>query len=110
MNMSDIQVVYLILIMAAGTMITRFLPFLLFPGHRKTPRFVLYLGRVLPPAVIGLLVIYCLKDISLIRSPYALPELLAIGLIILLQRLKKNALLSIAAGTASYMLLLQIVF
>ncbi len=110
MNMSDIQVMYLILIMAAGTMLTRFLPFLLFPGHRKTPRFVLYLGRVLPPAVIGLLVIYSLKDISFMRSPHALPEMLAISLIIVLQLWKKNALLSIAAGTASYMLLLQLVF
>lgn len=110
MILSQAQTLLLIALMAGGTILTRFLPFILFPAQRRTPSYVIYLGQVLPAAVIGLLVIYCLKDVSITATPFGLPEWLAIILVILLQRWKKNALLSIGAGTALYMLLLQLFF
>lgn len=92
-----------------GTMVTRFLPFLIFPEGKEPPEFIQYLGKVLPYAVIGLLVIYCLKDVP--RSgTYGIPEFLAIVFIVLLHRWKKSILLSIGGGTVFYMLLVQFVF
>ena len=93
-----------------GTPTTRFLPFLLFPAGKPTPKFIQYLGRVLPFAVIGLLVIYCLKGVSVTAFPFGLPELIAIAVTAALQRWKRNMLLSLFAGTALYMLLVQICF
>lgn len=89
-----------------GTMLTRFLPFLIFPEGKKTPQYITYLGMVLPHAVIGLLVVYCLKD-ALTGSYHAAPEILAILFIVLLHKWKRNTLMSIGAGTALYMFLLQ---
>ena len=109
MTMTPGQSVLTIAVVALGTMLTRFLPFLLFPEGTKPPPFVLYLGRVLPYAVIGLLVVYCLKD-AVFTSYRGLPELLAMAAVAALQRWKKNMLLSMFAGTALYMLLVQMVF
>ena len=95
---------------ALGTMITRFTPFLLFPDSKEPPKTVLYLGRVLPPAMMGLLVVYCLRNVSLIRSPHGIPELIAIAVIVVLHKWKENVLLSIGTGTVVYMLLVQLVF
>ena len=92
-----------------GTMVTRFLPFLIFPEGKEPPEFIQYLGKVLPYAVIGLLVIYCLKDVPG-SGTYGIPEFLAIVFIVLLHRWKKNILLSIGGGTVFYMLLVQLVF
>ena len=92
-----------------GTMVTRFLPFLIFPEGKETPEFIQYLGKVLPYAVIGLLVIYCLKDVPG-SGTYGIPEFLAIAFIVLLHRWKKSILLSIGGGTVFYMLLVQFVF
>ena len=92
-----------------GTMVTRFLPFLIFPEGKEPPEFTQYLGKVLPYAVIGLLVIYCLKDVPG-SGTYGIPEFLAIVFIVLLHRWKKNILLSIGGGTVFYMLLVQFVF
>lgn len=92
-----------------GTMVTRFLPFLIFPEGKEPPEFIQYLGKVLPYAVIGLLVIYCLKDV-LGSGTYGIPEFLAIVFIVLLHRWKKSILLSIGGGTVFYMLLVQFVF
>ena len=92
-----------------GTMVTRFLPFLIFPEGKEPPKFIQYLGKVLPYAVIGLLVIYCLKDVPG-SGTYGIPEFLAIVFIVLLHRWKKNILLSIGGGTVFYMLLVQFVF
>lgn len=89
-----------------GTMTTRFLPFLIFPEGKNPPQFILYLGKVLPYAVIGLLVVYCLKD-SFFSSYHGAPEFLAILFTALLHKWKKNTLLSIAGGTICYMLLVQ---
>ena len=92
-----------------GTMVTRFLPFLIFPEGKEPPEFIQYLGKVLPYAVIGLLVIYCLKDVPG-SGTYGIPEFLAIAFIVLLHRWKKSILLSIGGGTVFYMLLGQFVF
>ena len=92
------------------TMRTRFLPFLIFPAVRATPKYVQYLGRVLPSAVFGLLIIYCLKNVSIFTGSRGLPELIAIVLVIILHLWKRQMLLSIAGGTVCYMLLVQFVF
>ena len=92
-----------------GTMMTRFLPFLIFTEGQEPPEFIQYLGKVLPYAVIGLLVIYCLKDVPG-SGTYGIPEFLAIAFIVLLYRWKKSILLSIGGGTVFYMLLVQFVF
>lgn len=93
-----------------GTMLTRFLPFLLFPAGKPTPKYIRYLGWVLPSAVFGMLVIYCLKDVSLLTGSHGIPELLSIALVIGLHLWKRQMLLSIAGGTVCYMLLVQLVF
>ena len=96
--------------MAAGTLLTRVPPFLLFPAGKETPRFVDYLGRTLPFATMGLLVVYCLKGIHPTQAPYGLPELLAVLTVVVLHRWKGNSLLSIGVGTVCYMFLVQVVF
>ena len=97
-------------VVSLGTMITRFLPFLIFPAGKPTPKYIQYIGKVLPSAVFGLLVVYCLKSVSLIAFPYGIPEALALVVVIALHLWKKQILLSIAGGTAVYMLLIQFVF
>jgi branched-subunit amino acid transport protein AzlD len=96
--------------MIAGTVLTRFLPFIVFPAGKEMPRFVGYLGKTLPFATMGLLVVYCLKGIQITAAPYGLPELLAVAAIVLLHRWKGNSLLSIGVGTVFYMFLVQVVF
>lgn len=110
MYLSASQTFILILAIAAGTMLTRFTPFLLFPDHKKHPPVVDYLSKVLPPAMMGLLVVYCLKSVSLRAFPYGLPELIAILCVVGLHLWRRNALLSIAVGTAVYMFLVQKIF
>ena len=97
-------------VIVLGTMLTRFLPFLLFPAGKPTPKYIRYLGRVLPSAVFGMLVVYCLKDVSLLTGSHGIPELLSITLVIGLHLWKRQMLLSIAGGTVCYMLLVQLVF
>lgn len=104
--MTTAQRVITILVVVAGTMLTRFLPFLVFPEGKTPPKYITYLGTVLPYAVIGLLVVYCLKD-AVFSAFHGLPELIAIVFIFVLHKWKKNTLLSIAAGTALYMALVQ---
>ena len=93
-----------------GTMLTRFLPFLVFPADKPTPKYVKYLGKVLPPAVFGLLIIYCLKSVDVFSGSHGVPELIAISVVVLLHLWRRNMLLSIAGGTVCYMLLVQWVF
>lgn len=93
-----------------GTMITRFLPFIVFPAGKPTPKYIQYLGKVLPGAVFGLLVIYCLKNVSIFTGSHGIPELIAIVLVVVLHLWKRQMLLSIAGGTICYMLLVQFVF
>lgn len=93
-----------------GTMVTRYLPFIIFPANKKTPPIISYLGKMLPAAVMALLVVFALKDVSFLSGSHALPEALAIALIILLQVYIKNILLTIASGTIFYMFLVQNIF
>lgn len=102
--------ILIIAVVAAVTVFTRVIPFLLFPGKRKIPKAIAFLSRVLPCSVMGMLVIYCLKDISLISFPYGIPEILSLALVITLYLWRKNTIISILSGTACYMLLIQFVF
>lgn len=104
------SVVFTILTVAAATFFTRLLPFLLFPANKKTPDFVLYLGRVLPYAIMGMLIIYCFKDVDFLAWPFGLPELLAGLFVVLAHKWKHSLLLSIGGGTVLYMVLVQAVF
>ena len=98
----------LIAVMAIVTMLLRFLPFIIF--RKDTPEYISYLGQVLPAALIGMLVIYCLKDTSFMEAPHGLPELISAGIVVALQAWKRNSLLSILTGTVIYMLLVQLIF
>ena len=102
--------VWIIVVASLVTILTRFLPFLIFRGDRKIPDIIVYLGKVLPYAIMGMLVVYCLKDISFLAAPYGIPELLGCLAVALLHIWKRNTLLSIGGGTPLYMLLVQLVF
>lgn len=104
------QEIVTIALCAFGTMITRFLPFIVFRSDKPTPKYIQYIGNALPPAIFGMLVIYCLKDVSLFGGSHGIPEAIAIVAVIALHLWKKNMLLSIAGGTVCYMLLVQFVF
>lgn len=107
--MTTIQKLLTIGIAAIATILTRFLPFWIFPENKKAPAYIDYLGKVLPSAVFGLLVVYCLKDVSILSGTHGIPEAIAILLTIGLHYYKKNMLLSIAGGTICYMILVQLV-
>ena len=108
--MNERHAMALVLVCSAVTMGIRFLPFAVFGEGRKTPEFVTYLGRVLPYSMMGMLVVFCLKHVSLLRWPHGVPELLCCALTAGLHLWRRNTLLSIVAGTACYMLLVQLVF
>lgn len=110
MTMTTLQGIITILMAVLGTMLTRFLPFALFPESKEPPRFITYLGTVLPYAMTGLLVVYSLKGAHPLTGSHGIPEAIAIIAIILLHLWKKNMLLSIAGGTAIYMTLIQLIF
>lgn len=109
MTMTTAQSAITIIAVVIGTMLTRFLPFIVFPEGKKPPAYISYLGRVLPYAVVGLLLVYCMKD-AVGTVWHGLPEFIAIACIALIHKLKRNMLLSMAAGTVIYMLLVQHVF
>ena len=100
----------LILTMAVVTALLRFLPFFIWNGKRKTPDYILFLGKYLPYAIMGMLVVYCLKGVEILTFPHGLPELIAVVAVALLHIWKRNTLLSIIGGTVLYMFLIQIVF
>ena len=100
----------LIVVMALVTALLRFLPFLLFPEGKQAPKVITYLSGVLPSAVIGMLVVYCLKDVQLLTAPHGLPELIAVAAVALSYVWKRNTLLSVLGGTVVYMVLVQMVF
>lgn len=108
--MTITQQIITIGIVVLGTMTTRFLPFLVFPAGKPTPKYIQYLGKVLPAAVFGLLVVYCLKGVDVLAGSHGLPELIAIAVVVALHLWKRQMLLSIAGGTVCYMLLVQLVF
>lgn len=100
----------IIVVAGAVTLLLRFLPFLIFNGKRETPPYIIYLGKVLPYAIMGMLVIYCLRGISFTAAANFLPELIACAVVVLAHVCKRNTLLSIISGTVCYMLLVQFVF
>ena len=89
---------------------TRLVPFVLFGRKRTVPRIVVFLGNVLPPAIIATLIVYCLKSVNLLAFPSGIPELISIAAVVLLHLWKRNTLLSVGAGTICYMILIQCVF
>lgn len=108
--MPDLHSALMIAVIALVTAALRFLPFWIFSENRKTPPMVSYLGQVLPFAIMGMLVVYCLKDVSFVSAPFGIPELIGCTVVTLLHIWKRNTLLSIGAGTLCYMLLVQFLF
>ena len=108
--MPDIHAALMIAVIALVTAGLRFLPFLIFGENRTTPPLITYLGQVLPFAIMGMLVVYCLKDVSFISGSFGIPEIIGCAAVALLHIWKRNTLLSIGAGTVCYMLLVQLVF
>lgn len=104
------QQIITVAMVVLGTAVTRFLPFLVSPSGKPTPKYVQFLGKFLPAAVFGLLVIYSLKDVNVFSGSHGIPEMIAILLVIILHVWKRQMLLSIAGGTVCYMLLVQLVF
>lgn len=100
----------IILVVAITTFATRVIPFLFFPKGKEIPKTIQYLGKVLTPAVIGMLVVYCLKNTAIVKAPYGIPELIAVVAVVALHLWKRNNLLSIGVGTVLYMVLIQVVF
>lgn len=107
MPISPERSLIIIVLVSLVTFTTRVIPFLVFPKGKEIPSVVRYLGKVLPPAVIGMLIVYCLRSVSLLERPFALPELIAGGLVVVLHIWKRNNLISIGVGTVVYMLLIQ---
>ena len=110
MPLTSIQTFIIICMVTLGTIITRFLPFILFRDNKGNNSYINYLGKVLPYAAIGLLVVYCLKGVNLKGPTYGIPEAIAIISITMLHYWKENTLLSIGVGTLFYMVLVQVVF
>ena len=108
--MSITEQIIMTAMVVLGTMATRFLPFIVFPHGKETPKYVQYLGKALPGAVFGLLVVYSLKSVSLIAYPHGIPEFIALAFVVVLHLWKRQMLLSIAGGTVLYMVLVQTVF
>ena len=108
--MHEIHSMIIIAVVAAVTMLLRFIPFAVFGRNRETPEYITYISSVLPYAIMGMLVVYCVKDVSITAAPHGIPELIAGAIVVGLHLWKRNTLLSIVAGTVVYMLLIQCVF
>ena len=108
--MSNVHAMLVVAVAGIVTIALRFLPFLIFGGDRKTPAYITYLGKVLPYAIMAMLVVFCLKNVSLVSAPYGLPELISCAMVVLLHVWKRNTLISIIGGTVCYMVLVQLVF
>lgn len=104
------QSLIVILLISFITFLTRVIPFILFPANKKIPKYIEYLGSVLPYAIIGMLIVYCLKEVSVSTFPFGLPELISIIAIVVIHIWKRNTLFSIGVGTIFYMLLVQFIF
>ena len=100
----------IILVMGVVTLATRILPVLIFGRNEKIPKYIMYLGKVVPYTAMGLLIVYCFKDVSVMQKPHALPELIAMSVVIVSYLWKRNAIFSVVIGTVLYMLLVQLVF
>jgi len=107
--MTTLQQVITIAILAVVTCLTRALPFIVFPAGKPTPKFIQYLGRVLPLAVFGMLVVYCLKDVECVNGLHGIPEIVGIALTVLIHIWRRQLFLSIATGTIVYMVLIRVI-
>lgn len=108
--MSNLHSVLLVVVISLVTMILRFLPLWIFGNGKQTPRLIQYLGKVLPYAIMGMLVVFCLKGVSLVNAPFGLPELIASAVVVGLHVWKRHTVISIVGGTVVYMVLVQLVF
>lgn len=108
--MTTIQMLITVGVAVLATVLTRFLAFWVFPAEKATPEYVQYLGKVLPGAIFGMLVVYCLRNVQWTQGNHGLPEIISLAVITALHLWKKQTLLSIATGTLCYMLLVQFVF
>jgi branched-subunit amino acid transport protein AzlD len=108
--MTDIHALLMVLVMAAVTFLLRFLPFVIFPAGKETPEVIVYLSKALPCAIMGMLVVYCLKGVSIIEGSHGIPELIALAVVFVLHKWKHNSLLTISVSTIIYMILVQLVF
>lgn len=108
--MTDIHAFLMVLVMAAVTFLLRFLPFVIFPAGKETPEVIVYLSKALPCAIMGMLVVYCLKGVSIIEGSHGIPELIALAVVFVLHKWKHNSLLTISVSTIIYMILVQLVF
>ncbi|MBQ3028382.1 MAG: branched-chain amino acid transporter permease [Lachnospiraceae bacterium] len=108
--MTLLQEIVTIGLCALATVLTRFLPFLIFRADKPAPKYIRYLGKALPAAIFGMLVVYCLKNVSVMTGTHGIPELIAIVSVVVLHLWKRNMLLSIGGGTICYMLLVQFLF
>ena len=99
-----------ILIMGLVTLATRLLPVLIFDRWERVSDYILYLGKVVSFTAMGLLIVYCLKDVSVMESPHALPELISLAVVSGTYLWKRNTILSVVIGTVIYMILVQMVF
>lgn len=108
--MNSMHCFLMIVVMVAVTVALRFIPFVVFGGNRQTPAYIDYLGKVLPYAIMGMLVVFCLKSTPIAASPHGLPELIACAVVVGLQVWKRKTLVSIICGTLCYMILIQFIF
>jgi len=108
--MDNMQAIMVIAVATAVTVLLRFLPFIVFSGDKETPEVITYLGKVLPYAIMAMLVVYCLKGTVVSAFPYGIPEAISCVTVVLLHLWKRNTLISIVGGTICYMLLVQLVF
>lgn len=108
--MNNAHSILLIAVISLVTMLLRFLPLWIFGNGQQTPAIIQYLGKVLPYAIMGMLVVFCLKGVTFISAPYGLPELIACGVVVGLHIWKRNTAVSIVGGTVVYMLLVQMFF
>ena len=108
--MTTTQQIITVAMAVLATVLTRFLPFIVFPAGKETPKIIKYLSKVLPAAVFGFLVVYCLKNVEILGGSHGIPELIAVAVVVILHLWKKQMLLSILGGTVTYMLLVQLVF
>ena len=108
--MTPVQIAITVALCSLATVLTRSLPFLVFGARHRSPAIIQYIGKALPGAIFGMLVVYCLKDVSLLSYSFGIPELIGIVTVIAIHLWRRNMLLSIASGTVVYMLLVQLVF
>lgn len=108
--MTDMHALLMVLVMAGVTFLLRLLPFVIFPAGKETPEIIVYLSKALPCAIMGMLVVYCLKGVSIVEGSHGIPELIALAVVFVLHKWKHNSLLTISVSTIIYMILVQLVF